>query len=543
MPTCIEALRACAKLIDCRDWPRVGRPAIPAPQDAITRARPTAAGTHVFDGAPLGISRIAALSDAPARGSLSPDRWQRVARGREIVERVLASGAPIYGATTGIGSQKDVGVGAAELAEFSDRMIVSEATVFPGATFEERVVRAALIVLINNLASGRMGVRRQLVEALLELLAAPRLPTVRRDAAFGTADLTPLSQLALPLIGRSLDGGPRLLATALHLAPKESVSLIDNNSFALGEAALVLSAVERLLGAFDVAAAAACEGFRAGMQPHTQSGAGGWRGAGQRRAQRKLEQLLAGSALHRPGAARFLQDPLSFRAITQIHGAAYEAWDWARTQVEAEINTAVDNPLVDLEAEQLLPSASMVSILPALSLDCLRQALAKAAIASNERALKLQSPPFSGLPVGLAREGAADGGVLSINLNYIGAARLGTLTAAAAPVLLNYIGSTADGVEDVTSLLPLAISQTTTLVDRAWEMAALEMTIAVWAMARRQLQPPDLGHGPRLVHDALLPLLHIGEEGTRVFDMAAIVARVRHGDLMERALGRSPGGA
>jgi len=515
---------------------------MPAPQDSATPARPATAGRHVFDGAPLGIGTIAALSGAPVRGDLSPACWQRVEHGREIVERVLASGVPVYGATTGIGSQRDVRVGAAELAEFSDRMIVSEATDFPGPAFEERVVRAALIVLINNVSSGRTGVRRQLAEALLELLAAPQLPTVRRDAAFGTADLTPLSQLALPLIGRSLDGGRALLAGALRLAPKESVSLIDNNSFALGEAALVLTEVERLLGAFDLAAAAACEGLRAGLEPHTQSGAGGWRGAGQQRAQHALERLLASSALQRPGAARFLQDPLSFRGITQVHGAAYEAWNWARAQVEAEINAAVDNPLVDFDTQRLLTSASMVSILPALSLDCLRQALAKLAITSNERALKLQSPPFSGLPVGLAAEGAADGGILSINLNYIGAARLGTLTAAAAPVLLNYVGHVADGVEDVTSLTPLACTQTRTVVERAWEIAALEMAIAVWAIARRGLPASGLGRGPRVVYEALLPLLQIGAEGRRIFDMAAIVACVRHGDVLERAGASGPAG-
>ena len=82
---------------------------------------------------------------------------------------------------------------------------------------------------------------------------------------------------------------------------------------------------------------------------------------------------------------------------------------------------------MDLASGELVTSSSMVSLLPALSMDALRQALAKVAIQSMERALKLQSPPFSGLPVGLAEAGAADGGVLSLNLNYIGSARMGSL--------------------------------------------------------------------------------------------------------------------
>ena len=174
----------------------------------------------------------------------------------------------------------------------------------------------------------------------------------------------------------------------------------------------------------------------------------------------------------------------------------------------------------------------MVSLLPALAMDSLRQALAKVSVQSMERALKLQSPPFTGLPVGLAAEDAADGGILSLNLNYIGSARMGSLLAAAAPVILHYVGHTADGVEDVTSLLPLSVTQTRTVIDRAWEAAALEMAIAVWAMARRRLVPADLGIGPRRVYELLLPLLHIGEEGTRIFNMRDIVAAVRDGDFV-----------
>ena len=38
--------------------------------------------------------------------------------------------------------------------------------------------------------------------------------------------------------------------------------------------------------------------------------------------------------------------------------------------------------------------------------------------------------------------------------------------------------------------------------------------------------------GPRRVYELLLPLLHIGEEGTRIFNMRHIVAAVRDGDFV-----------
>ncbi len=495
---------------------------------------------HVFEGQGLSIARIAELSRAPGRVDLAPDAWVRVAASRAIVERRLALGATIYGTTTGIGSQKDVEVSAAELAQFGNRMIISEATDFPGPPVADPSVRAALVVLINNIAGGQTGVRPELVQRLIQLYAAPRMPTIREDTAFGTADLTPLSQLGLAVLGLSLDGRAPILPTRFDLAPKESVSLIDNNAFALGAGALALARAERLLLAFDLAAATALEGFRAGLGPHDEKASGGFRGVGQALSRNNLRRFLAGSRLQQAGQARFLQDPLSFRSVTQINGAAHEVWGWAKAQFEAEINSSSDNPLVDLESGELYTSSSMVSLLPALSMDALRQAIAKMAIQSMERSLKLQSPPFSGLPVGLSQDGAADGGVLSINLNYIGSARIGSLLAAAAPVVLLYVGHTADGVEDVTSLLPLSVRQAEILLDRAWETAALEMAIAVWAMARRALPLADMGEGPRRVYELLLPLLHIGDEGSRIFNMRHIVSAVRDGDLLTQWASHTP---
>src|ERR1700722_20848645 len=143
---------------------------------------------HVFNGKQLSIARIRELSACSGVVDLAPEAWERVAASRAIVERHMAAGATIYGTNTGIGSQKDVGVAARDLAAFSNRMIISEATDFPGPPISDPAVRAALVVLINMVAGGRTGMRRALVERLLELYAAPRMPTVRADTAFGTAD-------------------------------------------------------------------------------------------------------------------------------------------------------------------------------------------------------------------------------------------------------------------------------------------------------------------------------------------------------------------
>ena len=189
------------------------------------KVRPQHVGpTYVIDGSPMSVETIATLSLSARQLEFSHEIWEKIAKGRSIVDRVLTSGTPIYGTTTGIGSQKNVAVGARELAEFSNRMIISEASNYPGPAYSDRDVRAALLVLLNNVATGRTGIRPELACQILHLYASTRLPIVRRDCSFGAGDLTPLSQLSLALIGRSLDGQSPILPAAIHLAPKESCS-------------------------------------------------------------------------------------------------------------------------------------------------------------------------------------------------------------------------------------------------------------------------------------------------------------------------------
>src|SRR5260370_10011104 len=134
---------------------------------------------HVFNGKQLSIARIRELSARSGVVGLAPEAWERVAASRAIVERHMAAGAKIYGTNTGIGSQKDVAVAARDLAAFSNRMIISEATDFPGPPIADPVVRAALVVLINMVAGRRTRIRPAPGGPLLGLFPPPPLPPSR----------------------------------------------------------------------------------------------------------------------------------------------------------------------------------------------------------------------------------------------------------------------------------------------------------------------------------------------------------------------------
>jgi histidine ammonia-lyase len=475
---------------------------------------------HVFDGESLTIAQVAALAAGPARCDLSAEAWSRVKRGRAIVERAAASGEAIYGATTGVGSQKDFTVRPERIAGFNRRMILAEATDLPGETFAATVLRAALVVRINAMATGALGVSHDLVRRNLLLLAANDLPRVRSGASFGISDLGPLAQLSLPLVGDDPEIGG-------VLALKEACSLINNNSVALGHAALVIEAARGLIEAFDLAAAVSLEGFGGNLAPYGDGGAATVAHTGHAASRQAIGAALAGSTLWHGNRTRLLQDPLSFRFAAPVNGAVRDMLALVVRVVEAEINTGVDNPVVDLGAERLRTGVAMDSTLLTLGFDGLRQALTRMAELSTERANKLQWSQFSGLPVGLAAADGPEGGVQTLLLNHLAAARLGAMRPLAGPVLLDYRGLLGDGIEDTGTLAPLAIGQTERALEIGWVLAGLEASIAVWAIARRGIPGSALGTAVRGVYEAVRPLLPIDAEGDAVFDAGAAIEAFR----------------
>jgi histidine ammonia-lyase len=74
-------------------------------------------------------------------------------------------------------------------------------------------------------------------------------------------------------------------------------------------------------------------------------------------------RLLTGSYLRQPGAARFLQDPLTFRCLPHIHGAARDALAYAETILTLELNSSQSNPVV-VTAEQRIVSVGNFDIGP-----------------------------------------------------------------------------------------------------------------------------------------------------------------------------------
>ena len=436
----------------------------------------------VLDGESLTVDSLAAVAAGRDEVALAPAARDRMAAARDVVEEALRSGAMVYGLTTALAERKSVVLDAEARQSFS-RFLVRGHLIAQGPPAPPPVVRAAMVCLVNSFAKGTAGVRPELAEMLVVALNRGLAPAVRSLGSVGQADLGPMADLAEGL----------LQETGFVLADNEGLALINNNAFSTGWGALAELAAERLLGEAEVAAALDLEGFAANLsilhpvvieaRPHPGTVA----------AVRRLRALLAGSPLFEPGNPRNLQDPLTFRSIPQILGAAGDALGYARTTIETELNSAGCNPAVVL-AERRIVSVGNLDIVPvAAALDFARIALATVVTCAAERTVKLLQSPLSGLPAGLAAE--ADTGEEAL-AEFAGAAQAIAAEARllAGPVSFEVVSSTkAEGIEDRTTMAPLSARRLADMTDLGARVVSLELLVAAQAVDLRR--PSRLGEG------------------------------------------------
>jgi histidine ammonia-lyase len=312
----------------------------------------------VLDGAPS-IDDVVAVARHGASVTVSSGARQRMARSVALVDGFVAADQPVYGVTTGFGSLANTAIPAGRTAELQVALIRSHATGM-GDPIEIDAVRAMLLLRARSLAMGFSGVRPEVVDLQLALLAAGITPVVYEHGSLGASgDLAPLSHCALTLIGEGLAStGGRVTPSAealfaagldpLTLRAKEGLALINGTDGILGMLSLAIHDLGALLRVADITAAMTVEAllgtdraFAADLQALRPQ-------HGQAVSARNLTRLLAGSpivASHRHGDNR-VQDAYSLRCTPQVHGAAQDTLAHARTIAERELAAAIDNPMI-----------------------------------------------------------------------------------------------------------------------------------------------------------------------------------------------------
>lgn len=474
---------------------------------------------------PLSCTRLMGAVRDKTTFTLSAEARARVKQSRDAVDAILAADVPVYGVNTGVGSQKDHKVSAEEVVSYNRMLIRGHATRVPGPSVDADVVRATLIVLLHELASGSSGASLELVELVADLASAPDMPCIDASGSVGASDLVPLAQLADWLLSH-----PKAIEQGLP-KPKDALAMINCNGLSLATGARCIVELDNLMLGFDLAAATAMEGFRCNLDAISEPVNSVHCRQGQAESAASMRRLLEGSVLWEAGQARFLQDPLSFRNASQIHGAAREMAAWLRQVWDDELNGTVINPLVNVGPKPAYSHGNMDTTRMTLALDSMRQVLAKTADLTGERVHKQQWPAFSGLSIGLASSDSAIGGVQFLNLGHICTSLITSIKIWAQPHLLHPSGQIADGVEDTASNAVHAVHELSRQIDACWKIIAIEIAVAVWAINRRGISPDRLGRSTRAAYAACIDVLPIGREGQEVYDLSPLNKIVK--DLVE----------
>ena len=482
-----------------------------------------------------------------SRVVLSEPARARVVAARAVVERLAQATPLIYGVNSALGANTGQPIAPSAQSDYQIRAVRARA-VGVGPPLAIDIVRAMLFARAAGHGGRGLGRFAQVLDALLALLNARVHPRVPAIGSIGVADLAPLSHLALPLFGEGeaeFDGvvlpGSEALARAglqpVTLAAKDGLALISSNAATVGYAALVVHDAAATLDALNVAAALSCEGFRANLGALDPRVHAARPAPLQAAIAQRMTELLSGSALWQTGAARRIQDPLSFRCIPQVHGAALAALRVARDHVELELNSAGDSPLVLTNDSEMVSNGNFHIPGLAIALDSLGIALAQVAGMAVQRCLRLSSSAVSGLPLQLTRRGPEHSGFATLQKTLT--ALYNTIRHRANPGSLDFM-PVSESIEDHAPMAFNLVAKTADIVVALRYVAACELLMAAQAIDLRGPDAGALGAGAQTAHATLRNAIPMLDEdrplGPDAEGVAAQIAAGKYGtsDLLRR---------
>jgi histidine ammonia-lyase len=348
---------------------------------------------------PLALNRDAAFVD-------------RIGRGATFLDKILASGGTVYGVNTGYGDSCSVEI-PAELVRELPHHLVRYHGCGSGAYLDDEAVLAVLTARLNSLAQGYSGVRWLLLERLEHLIVQRVLPRIPSEGSVGASgDLTPLSYIAAALIGErevahagcvrpSAEVLAELGVTPLTLAPKEGLAIMNGTAVMTALACLAWDRAQyvgRLAARVTALGALAMQGNREHfhsqlfkVKPH----------AGQAEVADWIYRDMAQPSS--AGGGVRLQDRYSIRCAPHVIGVLRDALPWMRRDIENELNSANDNPIIDPDEQMILHGGHFYGGHIAFVMDSLKSACASVAdLLDRQMALLVDSKFNHGLPQNLS---------------------------------------------------------------------------------------------------------------------------------------------
>jgi histidine ammonia-lyase len=380
-----------------------------------------------------------------------------------------------------------------------------------GELLPRDVVRAMLLIRANTLLKGHSGVRRVLVERLLDLLDRDLVPVVPSRGSVGSSgDLAPLAHMALPVIGLGtvdVGGKPVPAAKALRAAgleplvleAKEGLALINGTQMMSAIGCLAAADAAGLLQDAQVVAGMSVEALMGSVAPFDARVHALRPHAGQSLVAANLRALTAKSGIvHSHEGCDRVQDAYSLRCIPQVLGPVHDVVAAARAALELEANAVTDNPLVFSDGT-ILSQGNFHGEVLAFHLDFLAIALSELASLAERRTERLVNPDLSeGLKPFLVDSGGLNSGFMIAQ--YAAAALVSENKVLSHPASVDSIPTSANQ-EDHNSMGSIAALKLLQVLRNARSVVAIEALCAAQAIDfKAPLRP---GAGSAAAHKAI----------------------------------------
>ncbi|MEA2453342.1 MAG: histidine ammonia-lyase [Actinomycetota bacterium] len=496
-------------------------------------------------GEPLDFQTIERVARDDEQVELASDVAPRMAAARRVVEDLVSSGETSYGINTGFGGLANVRIPPDELERLQLDIVRSHATAV-GEPLPRAVVRAMLLLRARTFAFGVSGIRYEIVQGIVDLLNAGITPVVPSQGSLGASgDLAPLAHLALPLIGEGkaeLDGkivtGAEALSTKglapITLSFKEGLALVNGTEMMLALGILTYQGAVRLAKAADLAGAMTLEACLGTDHAFDADLIALRKHLGAVEVAQNMRNLLAGSdivASHRE-SEHLVQDAYSLRCIPQVHGAYRDGFDYVFSMLQAELDSAIDNPTVLPGRNEVLSGGNFHGEALGLALDHLALCLTGFATISERRIARLVDPDLNnGLPAFLSKDpGRRSGFMLP---SYTAASLVSENRSLSFPASADSI-STSAGQEDHVSMGATSGRKAATILANSENVIAIELLSAAQGLdLRGPLSPAPATAAVRDRIRSVSPALE--DDRSLSGDIGAVRGLVRDGNLIAAA--------
>jgi len=369
----------------------------------------------VISGSGLTVEKLVRIARLNEKVELHNDAIERIKICRAMLEEKIQAHEIMYGVNTGIGEFSEVVLDDDQIKDFQKYLIYNHAAGI-GDPAPIEYVRGAMAGRINVHAKGHSGCRPEITITLVEMLNKGVTPFVCQKGSVGACgDLSPMSQIALLMLGEGkayykgelLDGKIAMDRAGIPipgLEARDGLATINGSNLLTAMSAILIYDTNRWFKQAEIACAMSLEALKANMKPYLPKLHQARGFAGAIRSAKAIRKLVEYGDLAENKIKCKVQDAYSMRSTPQVIGAAHDALDYARSQVEIELNGVGDNPVFFPEENMQLSGANFQGSPVSLPMDMVGASITMISVLSERRMNRLNNPALSvGLPAFLTK--------------------------------------------------------------------------------------------------------------------------------------------